>query len=274
MPPEQPPDEPSSATEVRTALALVHQLFERASIWHCLAYGTLLGAVRDRSVIAWDTDFDLFVRPADVPRILTLTADDGDASGGVRFVRVAKPGAHLAMGSASVAWFEPARLAVSFGGRKVGDVYFPTLFDDGVLRIYDLEAEVLWTPHSSFPHFFLEQLGSASIDGVAYPAPRYAERFLEGVYGEDWRTPYRAVQHGGETRAGHTTHGDRYLPKLAEERRWCRDRGWDDSVYARRALPHWPRTIRGAGPIGPTDRTTATSRALWWRDLREVAANF
>ncbi len=251
---------------VAEALVLAHHLLDEAGIWHCLAYGSLLGAVRDGSVIAWDTDFDMFVAPSDVPRILRLRHPE------MEFRPVTKAGAELAIGSARVPFFNPCRLAAFHHQRKIGDIYFPVLFSDGVLRTYDLEREVLWTPQSSFPHFFLQQLRTVQIDGTGIPGPRFAEKFLAGVYGDDWEAPYRAVQQGGDSRPGTTTHGDRYRPKLGYEVQWCRQHGWDDTVYG--AEPSWPRDVVGAGPIGPTPETAATSRGLWWRDRFELVANF
>lgn len=254
--------------DVRESLELAHDLLDQAGVWHCLTYGSLLGAVRDGDVIAWDTDFDLFIRPVDVPAVLRLSGD------GMSFVRVTKPGSHLAMGRTTVGWFDPARLAAMADGVKMGDLYYPTLFDDGVMRIYDLGEEVLWTPQSSFCHFFVQETGTASIGGRPYATPRSAERFLESVYGEDWGVPYRCVYQGGEAREGRTNRGDLYRPHLEAERDWCSEQGWDRSAYCGMGLPHWPRPVRGAGPRGPTPGTGRTSGGLWWRDLREVAEHY
>lgn len=255
------------AGKVEPALRTVHALLERESIWHCVTYGTLLGAVRDGNVIPWDHDFDCFVRPCDLGRVLAL-----DGESGLRFLRVTKSSAELALGAGRIATFDAMRVAVWDGDEHLGDLFAPSLFDDGVLRIYDFATETLWTPHSSFPHFFLQELSTVTIAGRAYPGVGRPERFLAGVYGDDWRTPYRSYVDGGESRTGSTTHGDTYEPKLAEWVDWCVAEGWDRSVYA--GQPSWPREARGAGPIGPSTRTASTSRALWWRDRDELLANY
>ena len=82
----------------------------------------------------------------------------------------------------------------------------------------------------------------------------------------------KAAVDGGTSRAGSTTHGDTYTPKLAKEIAWCVAAGWDRGRYE--GLPAWPRTIAGAGPWGSTERTASTSRALWYRDFGELAANY
>ena len=231
---------------VESALQTTHELLEEAGIWHCVTYGTLLGAVRDGRLIEWDHDFDLFIRPADLSRVLQL---DG-SSDELRFLRTTKSGAALALGGGRVGTFDAMRIAVWSGETHLGDLFAPTLFDDGVLRIYDLATEVNWTPHSSFPHFFVETLSTVRIGDREYPGVGHPEQFLAGVYGEDWQTPYRSVIDGGELRSGSTTHGDTYDPKLAGEVAWCEARGWTRARYA--GLPAWPRDVIGAGPAGPT----------------------
>jgi len=254
-----------STDSIASALFDLHQLFDRHGIWHSLTYGTLLGAVRDGGIIAWDYDFDLFIKPADLPLIEDVMAA---SPGGLTVERAILDGSSLAVNPERIGSFWGSHLKCFKDGEAIGDLYAFTLFSDGVLRRFDLSQDAYWCPHSSFPHFFVEQLGHASIGGHQYPAPQHAEEFLAGVYGDDWRTPYQAVMQGGQPREGTTTHGDRYEPKLAAEVAWCEARGWDRARYAGE-LP-WPRPIRGAGPLGPTERTADSSRALWWRSLAEL----
>jgi hypothetical protein len=250
---------------IASALFDLHQLFDRHGIWHSLTYGTLLGAVREGDIIAWDYDFDLFIKPSELPLIDEVMAT---APGGLTIERAVLDGRALAVNPERMGAFWGSHLKCFKDGEAMGDLYAFSLFNDGVLRRFDLAQDTYWCPHSSFPHFFVEQLGHASIRGHRYPAPQHAEQFLAGVYGADWQTPYRAVTQGGEGREGTTTHGDRYEPKLAAEVAWCEAQGWDRAKYA--GEPAWPRPIRGAGPLGPTPRTVDSSRALWWRSLAEL----
>jgi len=176
------------------------------------------------------------------------------------------------MGAAVVGVFDPMRVVVSSNGKHLGDMFAPSLFSDGVLRMIDFAREAVWTPHCAIPHFFLAELGTVTIEGNSYPGVGHPERFLESVYGADWRIPYRSALAGGELTDGRTVHGDRYEPTLAADIDWCLAQGWDRSVYT--GLPEWPRAIQGAGPIGPTTRTLDTSRSTWWRDLDELVAEF
>jgi len=257
---------PPHAVDILQALDATHQTLERNGVWHCVTYGILLGAVRESAPIPWDTDFDLFVRPDDVPAIVHLGGRE------LRFEPVTMAGAELAVGSGVVPCFDPGRLAVLWRGRKLGDLHYPITFADGVRRPYDVDQEVFWTPHRSIPDYFLQQLTGVELAGKCYPAPAEAERFLEATYGSDWHTPYRAVVHGGQGREDRTTRGEAFLPDLTDQVNWSRSRGWDDSRYADEHS--WPRGIRGAGPIGPTQRTAATSRGLWWWDVDELKAQY
>jgi hypothetical protein len=247
-------------------LRRLHEAFALRGIWHSLAYGTLLGAVRDGALIPWDYDIDLFVRPDDAEAI--ADAAQALAPAGIALVPTRLGRDALALNLADIREFWTGATGIFRDGRKVGDLYAFQLFSDGVLRRYDFATETYWCPHSSFPHFFLETEGTAVVGGVTYPTLGHAERFLAGVYGEDWRTPYRAMQQGGAARDGTTVHGDRYGPKLREEIAWACANGWDRARYA--AEREWPRDVLGAGPRGPTPRTAESSGSLWWRDRDEL----
>lgn len=261
---------PLTPDRIAGCLADLADAFEAAGVWYALTYGTLLGAVRDGDVISWDYDFDLFVREEEVERVLAL--NPLLAGRGLALSRRRQPGRHLALNPGRAPDFDPRALSILHQGDKVGDLYVFTAFADGVMRRFDAEREVYWCPHSSFPAWFVEERAEATLRGRRYPVPRDAEAFLAGVYGADWRTPYKAVQQGGTARRGTTIHGDRYEPKLREEVAWCLARGWDRARYA--GAPAWPRRVLGAGPRGPTPRTRDNSQALWWRTLEELLEHF
>ena len=50
---------------------IFRQVCEEENIWYSLACGTLLGAVREKKIIDWDTDVDMYVKIEDVERLRT-----------------------------------------------------------------------------------------------------------------------------------------------------------------------------------------------------------
>ena len=255
---------------IASAVEYLHERFDELGIWHCLTYGTLLGAIRDGDYIAWDYDFDFFVRPSDVPRILALNGEL--AADGYAVERMWIYASLLAVNPRRIDATLGCAVGVFHRGMKIGDLYAYPLFSDGILRRFDVQHGVYWMPHSSVPHFFFERLDTATLRGVRYPIPQHADRFIAGVYGDDWRTPYRAVRQGGTIREGVTTYGDRYEPKLRAEVDWCVAHGWDRDQY--RFERTWPRDVLAAGPLGPTERTRDSSQALWWRSRAELLEYF
>lgn len=261
---------PGRTDQVAVALGVVSAALDAAGIWHSLAYGTLLGAVRDGDIIAWDHDFDLFARPVDIRRILSLNSVL--ARHELEIVQLRYPRSALAMNPGGVAWFDPMHLQVRSRGEFIGDLFMPSLFSDGVVRYFDLATDVYWTPHFSLPHYLFSGTTSVAIRGREFPALAATEEFLEFMYGPDWRVPYRSVVDGGRPAPGLTTHSHRYAPRLHGALVTATERGWDRTAYA--GQPSWPRPVAGAGPVGPSPRTVSTSRALWWHDLDELVAHF
>lgn len=265
-----PPPSLPGPDRLEACLSGLADAFETAGLWHALAYGSLLGAVRDQDVIPWDHDFDLFVRPGDLEELLEL--NPLLAARELCLATRRLPANRLALNPGKLADFDACSVSVLHQGEKVGDLYMFRPFSDGVLRLYDLASEAYWCPHSSFPAWFLEERSVVTLRGRTYFAPREPEAWLAGTYGDDWRTPYKAVMQGGRARPGVTTHGDRYEPKLHREIAECVARGWNRARYARE--PAWPREVHGAGPRGPTARTQHNSQSLWWRDLTELVEHF
>jgi len=251
---------------IEQALFDIHQYLDAQQIWHCLMYGTLLGAVRDHAIIEWDHDFDLMIKAENYFDVLAMNPELIEK--GYHFQPTMMSGNALAYNPYNITHFWNSAIGIFFKGNKIGDLYIFFPFEDGVLRRFDFNTHVYWCPHSSFPTWFSEQLTTQQINGQHYPAFRDAEKFLVGVYGENWHIPYRAQIQGGLAKPDTSIHGDLYVPKLKDEIRWCETQGWEKSVYKNSFK--WPRPILGAGPIGPTERTLNNSRALWWRDIDEL----
>ena len=257
---------PVSTTRRETlaaALELVSGRLQAAGIWHCLIFGTLLGAIRDGDVIEWDHDLDLLARPADVPRIIEACAGDRIV---VTPIEVSR--SWFALDPGGVAHGSLSSLSLSVDGVGVGELWLPVLFSDGVLRLGDLARSVSIWPQTALPAFVFETLAEAELRGQRYPVPAQAEVLLEWLYGPAWRVPLRAAADGGKDMDGLGRSGDRVTPALAEQIAWCDAQGWDRSVYA--AQPVWPRELAAAGPFGSGERAATTSGSDWWRSLEEI----
>lgn len=258
--------ERARAERLRHVLTIVCDALEDEGIWHTLAFGTLLGAVRDGDLIAWDHDFDLFARPADRDRIVGLS-DALEPETGITIKYAYLSTEDLAVAPAGIDRFNASALVVFERDEPIGDIYTYSLFADGVLRQYDLPQEIYWCPRNSFPAWFFEGRTRARLGGETFWAPADPERWLAHVYGNDWRVPYRAVQRGGAERAGTTSLGDRESPDLHALIAACERAGWDRGVYAGVGLPAWPRVVRGAGP----GRWRGDPRGIEWERLEDLA---
>jgi hypothetical protein len=241
--------------------------FTRHGIWHALAYGTLLGAVRDGDIIAWDYDIDFFIRPMDLARVEALNAVM--AADGFAVRRTTMSASALAINPLGASGGSGPRLTVQYQERTVGDLYAFSLFSDGILRWYDVEHELYWCPDSSFPHYFVETLEPVTLRGKRYPGPRAAEQWLDGTYGAEWRTPFQA---GDPRPAGTNVWGYRFQPRLAAEVAWCEAQGWDRSRY--RGELQWPRDMIGAGPQGWAPRGASPDEVRWWNTLAVLAREY
>ena len=258
---------PDVDTIART-LSMVADSLEAAGVSYRLCYGTLLGALRDGDIIPWDDDFDILVSPSDIPAILAM-----GRLGELRVAPTFHPPNFLAYRDASlVSPFSTCALGLFLGRVKVGDIFWFTLFNDGVLRRWSVRDRVYWCPRSSFPHYFLQEKREVTIRGRVYPGIGHTEAHLAGVYGDDWMVPYVVAKNGGQIRPGTTIYGDRYEPVLKSQIEWCVARGWDQSAYA--DFPAWPQPVAGAGPPGPTERTVGHIPSLWWRTLDELYAYY
>jgi phosphorylcholine metabolism protein LicD len=59
--------------------AFTHALLDRHQIVHWLDYGSLLGAVRDGQLIAWDSDVDIGILATDRDRLTALASEIASA---------------------------------------------------------------------------------------------------------------------------------------------------------------------------------------------------
>jgi hypothetical protein len=168
-------------------LAYVADDWAAGNVTYYITFGTLLGAVRGGHVIPWTEDVDVALpglrgtggdaplrRPA-IARCFHVPPRDGHGT-----VRALLPRWHWAA-ERSAAWFMFWKPPVYV------DVYATTPShdtDDGSMT-YFLHG----TGTVSVAGDWIFPLGTATIDGRRFPAPRKPEPFLEAVYGSSWRRP-------------------------------------------------------------------------------------
>lgn len=137
-----------------------------------LAYGTLLGAVREGAFIGHDNDLDLGYlsearHPVDVVHE-SMRLQRALVRAGMKVERYSGAGLKVWVRDDSGI----ARGLDIFGGFWDGD------------RLVLLGE--LWTP---FRREWVEPLSTVELEGHPFPAPAQPERLLEAMYGPDWQVP-------------------------------------------------------------------------------------
>jgi hypothetical protein len=145
---------------------------ETAGVRPFLAYGTLLGAVREGGFIGHDSDADLgYVSRHDHPVDVILES--------FRLQRV------LASMGYSIYRYSGLAFKVTLresDGKPRGLDVFGGFLRDGMLY---LMGEV----GSPFEREWLEPHSSVTLEGRTFPAPARPDRLLEAMYGPSWRVP-------------------------------------------------------------------------------------
>lgn len=155
---------PISKEDATAILKKIKTLFEAKGINYCLGFGTLLGAVRDKSIIKGDEDVDIIVESEDeIRRNLFFFAENG---------------LYLCRYS--------SRYLYSFriNNRSYVDVYFQYKLPFSVWKIW-----CIGLIQRTIPRNLLKKYDSISFLGDTYPIPHNPERILEFWYGKGWKEP-------------------------------------------------------------------------------------
>lgn len=219
------------------ALRAVCGLLEDAGIHHVLSGGTLLGAVRDGTLIAHDGDIDVECLRDDLDHILALRPRFAEA--GIELRAKRRRGVRLDDGTRPD---EPvchaSNLHLRMDGRHIGDLLLFTVFDDGIARRYDPDSATLYNPRMQLPWWFLDTERTATIDGTPFRVPRDPEVVLENMYGPGWVRPIAAGDFPSGQNPGSGAVYDRPSEDLVVH---ALAHGWDGTAPP--GAPAWPQPV-------------------------------
>lgn len=157
---------------LRQVLAFTEGLLTRHGIFHFLDGSALLGAVRSRTLIEWDSDAEFTCLTSDFDKVLALETE------------IAAAGFWLDKTGA------PGLLSIQRGpvNHTHADLWFHSVENDVAYSARGLAGR----EKSEFPARYLEQVGSVTLEGAIYPAPMPVEQFLaEHRFGPDFMIPVR-----------------------------------------------------------------------------------
>lgn len=161
-------DSTGSITEeqARDLLLATSKLFSTINLPFYLAYGTLLGAVREHGLIPHDEDVDIFIDDEqtlynNLPFLY---------SQGYKICRIRKG-----------VWY-----SFKIGSKFYIDVYILRPFKFSIWGI-----NCLCLSGTANPKKFFKEYQDIELFGEIFKCPKNPEKLLAYWYGEDWRTPIR-----------------------------------------------------------------------------------
>ncbi len=165
-------------------LQAIASVLEKANIDYILDGGTLLGVVREKRLLPWDTDIDLSIRADQAEkfvrnrwklwlkgyrtRVRYFKEDVGPFKKGD--IRIIKIQTHF----------------MFIKRHDVADVFVKHKFGDEYLNVVGNEPPIFW----SFPVKFLEQYDTLELNNRTYMVPKDYTEYLTLLYG-DWITPVK-----------------------------------------------------------------------------------
>jgi len=157
------PSKPINRSLAKQNLLQFKKILDKASLKFFLAYGTLLGAVREGDFIAHDSDVDVGMYATDKEKFLPLLFTLKDA--GLELVR-----------------FDEKLISLMKDGEYI-DIYF---FEKKLFPKLGWHCNGLYMPTK-----YLESLSQLTFHGHNFAIPTFHLGLLVFLYGKNWRTPVK-----------------------------------------------------------------------------------
>ena len=162
---------PISELEGKQILEFTKCLFDQIGLNFYLCFGTLLGAIREKTIIKGDEDVDVFITDEE------LLYDN--------LPWLYEKGLHVIR----------CKRGKVYSFRMTGHIYI----DVYVCR--PMDTFTIWTPYCNFlnmnitPKRFFKNYQNIEFLGKTYQCPANPEKLLEFWYGKNWRTPIKEHSH-------------------------------------------------------------------------------
>lgn len=181
-------------------LRRVTDILDEAGVRYWLEAGTLLGIVRERRLLPWDTDMDIAIHGEDYPRLQKCWLKLWRAGYRLRLKRHAVDTPACRNGAPRLLKVRTRRM-LFFRGDLLLDIFIN----------FKANGHYHWTigrdhfiTHLSAPAHFYDHLGALEFDGKTYPIPSNHEEYLTYRYG-NWQVPVKQWCCFSDDRAIHRT---------------------------------------------------------------------
>lgn len=176
--------------EAKVLLRTVKKLFDEKGLDFYLAFGTLLGAIREHDLISGDEDLDIFIdNESKLLDILSYLSENG-----LKLIRA----------------LEGNTYSFRLGTHSYIDVYI--LRPIRKVSLWKLYCYAL--ANEDTPKKFFKEYQDIEFLGDVYKCPRNPEKIIEFWYGKNWKTPVRGHKFIYDTWSHHVWWNYIWLPTL------------------------------------------------------------